>query len=468
MIKTILITQNDAPMANLPKMHWQQLLSTRRFKVNQDKICETRTPATDEGSPGLRTDFHIDHDRVVFSSAFRRLGRKTQVHPLARHDHTHNRLTHSVEVASVGRSLGNRVGIMLQDAGLLPEGSTAHDIGALVQVACLAHDIGNPPFGHTGEDAMRDWFRQPEHAHWLAPLTLAQRRDIQTYEGNAHSLRMVASLEMYTGEGGMRLSSAVIGSLIKYPWTSSAAQAQGADKFNIYQTELSCFQAVAEALGLLQQDDYCWARHPLSYLMEAADDICYAILDLEDAVEIGILDVREFESLFAGFAEYGRVWQTHDIRQKCARLRGIAVGRCVSEVADKFMLHHDSLLAGTFPAKELLNMCAPTIQDALIDAKDLARNKVYRHHTKLVTELAAYPCLAVLLNALVPATFTLQTAGTGALRPKELLALGLLGPNQQPMPDLYQAYMRILDFTGAMTDNAAANLARDISGIGIL
>jgi dGTPase len=450
-------------------MQWSGLLSPRRFKIHQGDVRETRTPATEEGSPGLRTDFHIDHDRVVFSSAFRRLGRKTQVHPLARHDHTHNRLTHSVEVSSVGRSLGNRVGMMLQFAQALPPGFTPYDIGAVVQVACLAHDIGNPPFGHTGEDALRDWFRQPLHAHFLAPLSPEERRDVQSYEGNAHSLRMVSSLEMYGAEGGMRLTAAAIGALIKYPWTSDAPQALASEKFNIYRAELPYFEHVANELGLIRHGPLSWARHPLSYLMEAADDICYAILDLEDAVEIGILDVREFETLFSSFAEYERVWSTDDVRQKCAMLRGIAVGRCVSEVAEKFMLHHDSLLAGEFPAKDLINMCQPAIQETLIQAKELASNKVYRHRTKLVTELAAYPCMGTLLDALVPATFTLHTRGREHLSQRENLALGLMEPgSRQAAANLYQAYMRILDFCGAMTDNYAANLARDISGIGII
>jgi dGTPase len=455
-------------MSDTAQMQWEHLLSTRRFKLAQGAVKETRTPATEEGSPGLRTDFHIDHDRVVFSSAFRRLGRKTQVHPLARNDHTHNRLTHSVEVSSVGRSLGNRVGMMMQHAGRLPAGYTPHDIGAVVQVACLAHDIGNPPFGHTGEDAMRDWFRRAEHARYLEPLTAPERRDIQTYEGNAHSLRMVSSLEMYAGEGGMRLTSAAIGTLIKYPWTSDAEVARERDKFNIYRAELPYFERVADELGLTRKAPGIWARHPLSYLMEAADDICYAILDLEDAVEIGILDVKEFETLFAGFAEYERVWEIHDVRQKCAMLRGIAVGRCVSEVAEKFMLHHDSLLAGEFPAKDLINLCAPPVQETLIQAKDLASSRVYRHHTKLVTELASYPCLGILLDAVVPAIHTLHTRGSEALSPRENLALGLMDHGAEIQPDLYRAYMRVLDFIGAMTDNHAANLARDISGVGII
>ncbi|MEN7430067.1 deoxyguanosinetriphosphate triphosphohydrolase [Chromobacterium sp. TRC.1.1.SA] len=449
-------------------MNWESLLSTRRFKIIQNEVRETRTPATQEGGSGLRTDFHIDHDRVVFSSAFRRLGRKTQVHPLARHDHTHNRLTHSVEVASVGRSLGNRVGVMLEHDGLLPAGYTPHDIGAVVQVACLAHDIGNPPFGHTGEYALRDWFRDERNAHWLNSLSAAEIRDVQTYEGNAHGLRMLATLEMYSGEGGMRLTSAALGTLIKYPWTADAPSAYERDKFNIYRTELPYFERVAEELGLLRHGPLQWSRHPLSYLMEAADDICYAILDLEDAVEIGILDFKEFETLFSGFSEHERVWGMHDVRQKCGTLRGVAIGRCVTEVAEKFMMHHPSLLRGEFPAKDLINLCDPAVQDALLQAKELASHKVYRHRTKLVTELASYPCIATILNVLVPAVHASVTKDDKELTPREHLAMGLLEGHIQTDDSLYQAYMKVLDFVGAMTDNYAANLARELSGVGIL
>ncbi|MDO4226606.1 dGTP triphosphohydrolase, partial [Neisseria sp.] len=275
-------------------MNWQQLLSTQRFRLKDGEIVPTVTPSTQEGADALRTDFHIDYDRVVFSGAFRRLGRKTQVHPFAEHDHTHNRLTHSVEVASVGRSLGNRVGVMLQAGGFLPQGNTPGDIGAVVQVACLAHDLGNPPFGHTGEDALRDWFRNPAHGRYLDTLSEAERNDVQTYEGNAHSLRILASLEMYRGKGGMRLTAATIGALLKYPWTT--LDPNGRKKFNIYQTELPFIRRVADELGLIGQGGDRWARHPLSYLMEAADDICYALLDLEDAVEIGLLGDAEVES----------------------------------------------------------------------------------------------------------------------------------------------------------------------------
>lgn len=455
-------------------MDWERLLSTTRFRIDTDRhVVPTQTTSTSEGAPGLRSDYHIDHDRVVFSSAFRRLGRKTQVHPLAQHDHTHNRLTHSVEVASVGRSLGNRVGAMMAASGMLPPDITPFDIGAVVQVACLAHDIGNPPFGHTGEEALRDWFRQPKHVHWLEKLSEHERRDVMTYEGNAHSLRMVTSLEMYAGEGGMRLTAAVIGALIKYPWTANAP-VEGArirNKFNIYHTELPYFRRLADELGLIKQEDLVWARHPLSYLMEAADDICYAILDLEDAVEIGILNFNEFEGLFSRIAEPERSWGVSNIRQKCSMLRGVAIGRCVKEVAQKFITHQQLLLTGEFATKgkDLIAVCSEDICHTLVEAKQLASQRVYRHRTKLVTEIAAFPCLGSLLDILVPAVYT-RVIHPQKLNVREQLALDLLAQST-PIDDedsLYTAYMKVLDYLGSMTDNTAATLARELSGVGIL
>ena len=448
------------------RMNWTQLLSTQRFKIKQGQILATHAAASADGTAGLRSEFHIDHDRVVFSSAFRRLGRKTQVHPLALHDHTHNRLTHSVEVASVGRSLGNRVGAMLQEGGFLPPLATPFDIGGIVQVACLAHDLGNPPFGHTGEYALRDWFAQPERAHLLEGLSVAQRHDIQTYEGNAHGLRLLTSLEMYAGEGGMRLTAASLGALVKYPWTAQTCPERG--KFNIYQAELGYFRAVAEALGLPVRGPEQWARHPLSYLMEAADDICYAIVDLEDAVEMDILDLHEFERLLAPIVDPDKVWQIREPRQYAAALRGTMVGRCVKDLADTFMRHHEALLAGELPLKDLIAGASPEVRDTLVAAKQLASDKIYRHRSKVVTEIAAYPCLAVLLDTLIPAVRTFCLQGTSVLSHRQQTQLALLPRPLTPGVSLYEGYLQVLDFVGGMTDNHAARLARDISGVGIL
>ncbi len=448
------------------KMNWQQLLSTQRFRPKDGDIVPTSTPSTQEGADALRTDFHIDYDRVVFSGAFRRLGRKTQVHPFAEHDHTHNRLTHSVEVASVGRSLGNRVGVMMQAGEFLPLGSTPSDIGAVVQVACLAHDLGNPPFGHTGEDALRDWFRSPAHSRYLEGLSEAERNDVQTYEGNAHSLRLLASLEMYRNRGGMRLTAATIGALLKYPWTT--LHPNGRKKFNIYQTELAYIRCVAAELGLPELEPDRWARHPLSYLMEAADDICYALLDLEDAVEIGLLGDAEVESILAELTFVETTWHAQSSRQRCAMLRGIAIGRAIDDVAQTFMTHQSDLLNGEFQGKDLLALCSPEVQNTLEKAKELARTRIFRHQSKLMTEIAAFPCVGSILDLLVPAAHALIT--TGQVSARQSLALELLN-NDDPLTQqdsLYQAYMKILDFVGGMTDNAAAKMAREVSGIGMV
>lgn len=287
-------------------MEWEKLLSTKRFKIENDIISEY-IPANKTENP-TRSDYHQDHDRIVFSRSFRRLGRKTQVHPYANNDHTHNRLIHSVEVGAVGRSLGIKVGESLKNKNLLPNDITPLDIGTIVQTACLAHDIGNPPFGHAGEESLREWFRKEENQQYFSSISKIQLSDLKTYEGNAHALRILCTNEMYRNEGGMRLSCASLGALLKYPWTSDIAESNG--KFNIYQSEIKYFQTVAEELGLNEIiKNKKWARHPLSYLMEAADDICYSVIDLEDAVEMGIISIGEFSSIFKFITKKHSNWQ---------------------------------------------------------------------------------------------------------------------------------------------------------------
>lgn len=459
-------------------MQWKQLFSIARFLVNANGQIVLESPgiiSTEDDSLGRRSAFHIDHDRVVFSSAFRRLGRKTQVHPLAQHDHTHNRLTHSVEVASVGRSLGNRVGAQLMQRGHLPDGVSAFDFGDVVQVACLAHDIGNPPFGHTGEEALRNWFNQPEHHRWLTGLSVDECSDITTYEGNAHSLRMLTSLEMHTTTGGMRLTAASIGSLVKYPWISNA-QLRGirkSGKFNVYQTELAYFRQIASALGLIDYGEGIWSRHPLSYLMEAADDICYAILDLEDAVEMGILQYSEFEQLLYEFynEKYRDKWPYLSVRQKCSILRSSAINSCIKAATCLFIQEEERLLSGEYAQQheDLLQGCEQNVRDLICRAKALAKERIYLHRSKLVTELAAYPCLGSLLTIMVPTAYKYITDHQSLTNYDKKVIRLLDESGQLDRTDtLYTAYMKILDYLGSMTDNAAATLAREVSGVGIL
>lgn len=452
------MTQFDTTTA---KTLWQQRLSTTRFSVVKQEIIP-KTVATGN----VRSNFHIDYDRVVFSRAFRKLGRKTQVHPFATSDHTHNRLTHSVEVASVGRSIGNQVGACLESIGILPDDFSANSIGAVVQVACLAHDLGNPPFGHTGEAAIREWFSNPNHARYLDGLTDNQKADICTYEGNAHSLRTVLSLEMYKAQGGMRLTAASVGTLIKYPWDSRHLHGKKGQKFNIYQSELPLFRHIANTLNLPKIAENHWARHPLSYLMEAADDICYALLDLEDAVELGLISLDEFSNTLEALIDIDKLSHIKDPDERCGAMRGSAIGRAVEGVADAFMRHHDALLTGTFADKDLLSVCDDNIKLTLKKAKQLAANKVFHHNSKLATEIAAFGCLGTILDLLIPAVFAKHQGGH--LNTKHELSLGLLGFNADTTDELYGGYMSVLDFICGLTDNTAARLARDISGVGMI
>ncbi len=437
-------------------MEWNRLLSTKKFKIEDGAISAYRS--SNQQSNQTRSEYQQDHDRVVFSRAFRRLGRKTQVHPLAQNDHIHNRLTHSVEVAAVGRSIGIKVGEALKARGTLPEPFTPYDIGAIVQVACLAHDIGNPPFGHTGEDALREWFQRPGNQRYLEGLAPAEAKDLQTYEGNAHALRIVCTTEMYAGMGGMRLSCASIGALLKYPWTSEKSGPKG--KFNVYQSELPYFQAVAHELGLQELEPHSrWARHPLSYLMEAADDICYSVLDLEDAVEMGIISAGEFEEQFQEFHLSPHVT---DPRQRCATLRSKFIGDCVDHASSEFMKHYDAIMAGAYGHPDFFQDASVRCTASLQASKALARERIYTHPGKIKQEIGAYPCLHHLLDLFIPAVDGLYRQQDLSERQKRILKL----LDRLPRTDggKYRSFLEVLDFIGGMTDNYALALARDTSG----
>ena len=271
---------------------------------------------------------------------------------------------------------------------------------------------------------------------------------------------------MYPDAGGMRLTSAAIGALLKYPWTTQ--HPNGRKKFNIYQTELPFIRRVADELGLIESGTDCWVRHPLSYLMEAADDICYALLDLEDAVELDLLSDAEIESVLSELTFEESTWHAQSSRQRCAMLRGIAIGKAIEDVAQTFMMHQSDLLNGNFKGKDLLALCSPQVQNTLEKAKELARTRIFRHRTKLMTEIATFPCLGSILDLLVPAAYAMIAEKQVDVR--QSLALELL-KNHDPIQEtdsLYRAYMKILDFVGGMTDNAAAKMAQDLSGVGIL
>lgn len=435
-------------------MQWHKLL-------NADRYGDAQASTSLETG---RTPFHKDHDRIIFSSAFRRLDRKTQVHPLTENDHIHTRLTHSLEVSCIGRSLGTRVGQALTG---LPESMTPADLGAIVQSACLAHDIGNPPYGHTGEDAIRHWFRDPENAHFLSGLSSIECADLQTFEGNAQGFRLVTKVESHRFNGGMRLTNATLGTFLKYPWTVDYVKPGGYKKFGCYQSEQPILQELADKLGLIEKSPNCYSRHPLVYLLEAADDICYGLIDLEDGIEMGLIRYEEFEALLKPlFTDWSTVLsqlkQADNERRRLQLLRGLAMETMVAKVSQCFIEHEALLLAGELKG-ELIDYCHDCVKQVVNQAKIMARERIFKDSRKLVIEIGAYSTLGTLLEAFLGAVREAIIAGEATFRNKRLLELlGRSAPN--PDWSLYQAYMRALDFIAGMTDNYAADLANQFSG----
>lgn len=433
-------------------MNWTRLLNRTRY--------HTSDAARDELG---RSPFHKDHDKVVFSGAFRRLGRKTQVHPLSRNDHVHTRLTHSLEASCVGRSLGMQVGEQLRSE--LPDWAEPGDLGAIMQAACLAHDIGNPPFGHAGEYAIRDWFRSADERGLLTALAADEKADLLTFEGNAQGFRTVTQIEYNQFEGGMRLTCATLGALMKYPFTSR--HAQGTDhpgKYGVCRTELPILRDVADRLGLIAQGEEKWCRHPLAYLTEAADDVCYAVIDLEDGNEMDILPYEQIEPVFQLLSDRQRpvAADKYSDRRRLAAWRGPVIERCVAEIASAFVRHQPALLAGTL-AGDLIDYCHPDVRDGIRAAKQLARDKIFNNHRKTEIEIGAFSTIAVLLEAYSGAIHELHLRGESSFRNRKLL--GLISNNRPAAGEpMYISYMRIVDFIAGMTDNFAIGLAHQITG----
>lgn len=322
-------------------MDWRRLLSARRLA---DEMPDPVDPA--------RSPFQKDFDRIVFCSAFRRLQDKTQVHPLPDSDYVRTRLTHSLEVASVGRSLGAGVGQVIAGRRRLPAGFGAAEFGHIVSAACLAHDIGNPPFGHRGEHLIRDWFRDsPRGRTMLSSLTEAQRQDILRFEGNAQGFRILTRLQNWRDAGGLRLTAATLGTFTKYPAFSEADRGSqddaGSRKFGVMQSEAEIFRDLARELGLMSTGRDRWLRHPLAFLVEAADDICYTIVDLEDGYKLGRLAFEEVEALLMTVAgPLRRYSEIDDAGRRVAYLRAKAIGEVLGEVITLFLDVEPDLLDG--------------------------------------------------------------------------------------------------------------------------
>ena len=434
------------------RLDWQKLLSDQRYG---------QSPAPARIGAGMpRTEFEKDCDRVIFSAPFRRLAGKTQVHPFATLEHVHNRLTHTLEVASVGRSLAYAVGRLLVERGEMPAGRGAEDLSCIVQAACLAHDLGNPPFGHAGEFAIRDW-AQRHSGDLLKGIPVGILTDWLQFEGNAQSLRMVAAPEQ-PEQPYFHFTYASLGALIKYPWISADPRAAQKHKHNAFSTEAPIFDDLVSVLGLRKPDGSV-ARHPLSFLSEAADDICYRVGDFEDAVEMGILPEATVRAIFNQI-----IGKPSD--RPLPSLRARAIGRMVEAAAEVFANHYDAILAGD-RFDDLKSAFPAEIQAALATIKR-DYHSIFGHRAKVAVELGAPATLGRILEAFVPAVRALAAHGSydpGKLGfiPCRCLALGWTDDYLRAHADKGEAWWlgRLMDLVAGMTDTYATKVSREIAGI---
>jgi len=437
---------------------WEKLLSSERLGAG-------KAPGTAE-----RTAFQQDYDRIVFTSAFRRMKDKTQVFPLSKSDYVRTRLTHSLEVSCVGRSLGAVVGReIIARHGL--QHVESGDFGAIVAAACLAHDIGNPPFGHAGEDAIREWFR---HSGLLErhDFTPAQKADFERYEGNAQGFRIVSRLQSPANPGGLQLSSAVLATFTKYPRPShldTELDGKSGKKFGFFQQDVDAFQQVARATGLVERiPGSAWRRHPLAFLVEVADDTCYLIVDLEDASRLGFVHYKDAECLLADLAgntvNGGRLDRLHDPKERLEYLRAKAIGCLLESAAAVFLENEDAILSGKFDDELLENSPIAHPLQAILK---LAKDTIYTARPALEIETAGFEVLGALLGLFTNAVEA--KAGHARFTTRERMLLKLLptqflGHGGEPDADPYIRLLQVADFVAGMTDSYAVDMYRKLKG----
>lgn len=438
---------------------WGKLLSVERQGAGKAQAAPERSV------------FQQDYDRIAFSSAFRRMQDKTQVFPLSKSDYVRTRLTHSIEVSCVGRSLGTAVGRELVARHGLD--LDASDFGAIVAAASLAHDIGNPPFGHAGEDAIREWFRNSGLLE-RHPLSPAQRADFEHYEGNAQGFRILTRLQSPSNPG-LQLTSTVLSTFTKYPRASVLPHGQhlngrSAKKFGYFQDDAQTFARVAEVTGLLPREEgVSWRRHPLAFLVEVADDVCYLVVDIEDAARLGTISSDAAETLLAELAgntvSGGRLERIHEQRERIEYLRAKAIGRLLEGAATVFLENEVGILNGDFD--EALLEYTP-FYDALIRARQFSVDHIYVARSALEIETAGFEVLGELLALFTTAVEAASGFGRLTTREKMLLKLlpsQFLGPQGEPDGDPYIRLLKVADFVAGMTDSFAVDTYRRLKGI---
>ncbi|MCR5013511.1 MAG: deoxyguanosinetriphosphate triphosphohydrolase [Bacteroidales bacterium] len=436
-------------------MNWNDLLSTHRY-------------ASPHKSVDVRSSFQRDYDRIIFSSAFRRLQNKTQVFPLPGSQMVHNRLTHSLEVASVGRSIACRVvqKLIPQQHELLEHQS---DVETIVSTACLAHDLGNPPFGHSGEDTISSFFKEGAGKVFQGQLLPEQWSDLVSFEGNANAFRLLTHQFYGRRPGGLSLTSATLATLVKYPYPSYNKGKR--KKYNVFYSEIPIFEEVMQECGIPRIDDehLVYARHPLSYMMEASDDICYLILDMEDAHKRGIVSTEAIEHAFLSFfdPQADAAFFKHkeevycavsDENERLAFLRAGLINKLVNCVSDVYVAHYDEIMQGGF--KDSLISYLPDYEEkALKQCRADSVKYIYRHPSVVKIELTGFNVIGTLLEE-----FTDAVLYPEKIYNKKLLSLV---PEQfKPMDEeLYSKLQSVLDFISNMTDLYAVQLYKDLRGI---
>lgn len=442
-------------------MNWQQLISNKRLGQ------EIRHPERHDD----RSEFKRDYDRLIFSAPFRRMQNKTQVFPLPGSIFVHNRLTHSLEVASVGMSLGNDVARELKLRHPELTGTLFEEIGTIVSTACLAHDMGNPPFGHSGEKAIQAFFREGKGMELQHKVRPEFWDNLIHFEGNANAFRLLAHRFHGRREGGFVMTYSTLSSIVKYPYSSLAAGKKG--KFGFFCFEEHYYRRIADELGIrrLSADDepLRYARHPLVYLVEAADDICYEIMDIEDAHKLRILSFDETMQLLLGFFDncqrekiLKRIDEEGitDNNEKVVYLRACAIGKLESECARAFVEHESEILNGTLKGC-LIDHITPLVSDAYRHCSKLSVQRIYNSKPVLDVELSGYKIMETLMDALIEAAVSPEKFHSEQLRKRF--------SNQYDInsPDFETRVMAVIDFISGMTDVFALDIYQKIQGISL-
>lgn len=431
-------------------------------------------PKEEKKTNPLRSDFEIDYDRIIFSAPFRNLQDKTQVFPLPDQDFVHTRLTHSLEVSSVGKSLGKNVGAAVIEKYPELAHLTPYDFGAVVGAAALAHDVGNPPFGHSGEQAISDYFLHNEKAQKIkAKVSAEEWHDLIRFEGNAQGFRLLTKNQ----KQGLRLTFATLAAFSKYPCSSSLTtrdeERKSQKKYGYFKAEEPSFVEVATQLGLtkLSATEEAYARHPLAFLVEAADDICYSIIDLEDGFGLGLVtfeETRNFLAEILGDHYYPeKLENIASDKEKIGVLRAVAINTLIHQTSQAYMKHEQEILNGAFD-KALTDLIPAT--PTLEKLSTFSIKRIYQSRQVLEKEAAGYEIIDGLLEAFIEAVFCKfydkdkysgRHKSVYRLLPSEVQFK--LGWASSP----YESVLEITDYISGMTDSSAVKQFRIMKGISL-